>query len=159
MADAESVLFREEIIPGKGIGCIAIQDIAKGSLVLRELPLLFLSEQMTNHAVIQSFIRMSRDDQERYTGLHNIFEVDSDNWSEGMKNEYRAAMLATNGMTFSEISVDRAFKAWGIFKTNTFSDGVYLKMSRVNHSCQPNAEIFKNQDTNNTTDLRALRTI
>ena len=61
-------------------------------------------------------------------------------------------------MVFSNISKEKALKVWGIYKTNTFTYGVYLKMSRFNHSCRPNAQYFWNVDTN-TRDVRALRKI
>ena len=48
-------------------------------------------------------------------------------------------------------------KVWGIYKTNTFTYGVYLKMSRFNHSCHPNAAMVCH--FNNAQDVRALRKI
>ena len=59
---------------------------------------------------------------------------------------------------FSEISMAGAFDVWGIYKTNTFTQGVYLQVSKFNHFCRQNAEIFWNQDSN-TAYLRALRKI
>lgn len=158
MAHSEPLPYKEENLSGKGVGCVAIQEIAKGSLVLRELPLLFLSEENRNHhAVIKSFLAMSAEDQEEFLKMHNNYEEDSDNWSDAMQNEYQKALpILAN---FSDISLARASEVWGIYKTNTFTDGVYLKMSRFNHSCRPNADIFGNQDANNSTDLRALRKI
>ena len=163
----EPMFYKEESVPGKGMGCIAIKDIKKGSLVLRESPQLVLTDQMVadydnlDHAVIESFLEMSKEQQERYLELHNNYDVacieDSDNWSDGMKNDYKAVMPTL--MTFPNISLHWAFEVWGIYKTNTFTDGVYLRMSRFNHSCQPNAEIFANQDANDATDVRALRNI
>ena len=42
---------------------------------------------------------------------------------------------------------------WGIFNTNCFEAGVYNNLSRVNHSCDPNAEFVWNNEKN-TQDLR-----
>ena len=80
---------------------------------------------------------------------------DCDNWSYEMKEEYKEALpkLANT----SGISMAGAFDVWGIYKTNTFTQGVYLQMSRFNHSCRPNAEI--SDSDSNTADLRALRNI
>ena len=82
---------------------------------------------------------------------------DCDNWSYEMKEEYKEALPKLALANFSEISMAGAFDVWGIYKTNTFTDGVYLQMSRVNHSCRPNAEI--SDSDSNTADLRALRKI
>ena len=157
---------------GKGIGCIANKDIREGSLVLREFPQLDLTEHMEedldnmdldavksflDQGVIKSFLKMSSEDQEGYMKLHNNYDIgDVDHWSGAMKKEYKAALPIL--ATLSAISLNRAFEVWGIYRTNSFTSGVYLKMSRFNHSCQPNAEIFWNQDTR-TGDLRALMKI
>ena len=81
---------------------------------------------------------------------------DCDNWSYEMKEEYKEALPRL--ANFSEISMAGAFDVWGIYKTNTFTQGVYLQVSKFNHFCQQNAEIFWNQDSN-TAYLRALRKI
>ena len=46
-----------------------------------------------------------------------------------------------------------AADVWGIFNTNCFEAGVYNNLSRVNHSCDPNAEFVWNNEKN-TQDLR-----
>ena len=49
-----------------------------------------------------------------------------------------------------------AAEVWGIFNTNCFESGVYNTLSRVNHSCDPNAEFVWNNEKN-TQDLRYVR--
>ena len=49
-------------------------------------------------------------------------------------------------------------KIHNIYETNTFQNGVFLKMSRFNHACIPNAEYFWNEETK-FRDLRAIRPI
>ena len=48
-----------------------------------------------------------------------------------------------------------AADVWGIFNTNCFEAGVYNNLSRINHSCDPNAEFVCNNETN-TQDLRYI---
>ena len=48
-----------------------------------------------------------------------------------------------------------AAAVWGIFNTNCFEAGVYNNLSRVNHSCDPNAEFVWNNEKN-TQDLRYI---
>ena len=159
MARAESPLYKEASIPGKGTGCIAVKDIKKGNLVLKELPQLLIEDDFDNlhKNAIKSFLKMSLQDQKRYMKLSNLYEEDSENWTEGMREILNEAMSQTNGMVFSNISKEKAMKVWGIFKTNTFTNSVYLQMSRFNHSCHPNAEMSCHMD--NTADVRALRKI
>ena len=35
-------MYREECLPGKGLGCVASRSISRGCLVLREKPALYL---------------------------------------------------------------------------------------------------------------------
>ena len=166
-----SSLYQEESVSGKGIGCMAIKNIKKGSLVIRERPQLFVSDEeilrdpnipilqkflQIAEGAINCFLEMSQEDQEEYMKLHNCY--DGENWSHGMATDYRSVMHATGQMTFPNISKEKAFKVWGIYKTNGFGKGVSLKFSRFNHSCRPNAEWFWNEDTN-TQDVRAVRRI
>ena len=37
-------------------------------------------------------------------------------------------------------NLEEAIKIYGIYKTNGYSRGVSIKISRFNHSCAPNAE-------------------
>merc|ERR1712037_825266 len=151
--EGESLLYKEEKLLGKGISCIAIKDIKRGSLLLREFPQLLISDQMIEYDydnlhnnVIGSFLNMSEEDQERYMELYNMYDEDSENWSDGIKEILNEALLATNGMVFSNIS-----------KENALTNGVFLKMSRFNHSCHPNAAMSCR--VSNTQDVRALRKI
>ena len=45
MSGADSLLFKEENVPGKGVGCVAMKNIKKGTLLLRESPQLYIPEQ------------------------------------------------------------------------------------------------------------------
>ena len=74
-----------------------------------------------------------------------------------MREILNEAMSQTNGMVFPNISKEKAMKVWGIYKTNTFTHGVFLKMSRFNHSCHPNGEMTCHM--NYTQEVRALRNI
>ena len=51
---------------------------------------------------------------------------DCDNWSYEMKEEYKEALPRL--ANFSEISMAGAFDVWGIYKTNAFTQGVYLQV-------------------------------
>ena len=75
-----------------------------------------------------------------------------------MNIDFDAVMKATNNMTFPTLCKGKALKVWSIYKTNGFPNGVFLKMSRFNHSCRPNAEWLWNKETK-TQDVRVLRKI
>ena len=47
MAAGGSLIFKEESLPGRGIGCVALlQDVKRGGLIFREFPQLSLSDEV-----------------------------------------------------------------------------------------------------------------
>ena len=142
MSTSEPQLYKVEKVAGKGVGCIAMKEIKKGSLVLREAPQLLYPENgiRTFVDVLKVFVEMSKEDRESYLDLHNKFDDDKTTRSNGMKQDFANFLHSTNQMTIPNISQEKAFKVMAIKDTNGFGNGVCLKMSRFNHSCYPNAQ-------------------
>ena len=72
-------VYREEVIPGKGIGCIATEEISPGCLVLRETPSLFLPPggeegSALLQRTVKAFLGMESEEQEKYLQLANMFD-------------------------------------------------------------------------------------
>ena len=116
-------------MPGRGIGCVALQDVKRGGLIFREFPQLSLSDEMLEDLdnlevnVVKSFLEMSSELKERYMKLHNNYKIEKmEDWSYEMKEEYKEALPRL--ANFSEISTAGVFDVWGIYKTNTFTQGV-----------------------------------
>ena len=74
-----SSVYKVTEIKGKGLGCIAIVDIKKGSLILDENPQICpdIKEEMLSSgwikSLLKSFYEMSKTDQDEYMTLHNKF--------------------------------------------------------------------------------------
>ena len=159
-------LYKEEKLPGKGIGCIALVDIKKGDIVLKETPQLLhplipeypTHEETIRHYMhcVKAFIDMSKTDQKSYLELYNYFESDKSAWSSDMEQKYLNRQNLVKVMPFP--NKEETFNVIAIMDTNGFHNGLCLKMSRFNHSCRPNAQYFWNEDTNKR-DLRTLRNI
>ena len=72
-----SSLYKVTEIEGKGLGCVAISDIKKGSLILMEKPQLCVETKerkwssMMIKSLLKSFDKMSKADQNEYMTLHN----------------------------------------------------------------------------------------
>ena len=113
MSASARLLYQEENVLGKGIGCVAIKNIEKGTLVMREHLQLLVSEEeilrdpkihilqkfrQIAEGAINCFLEMSGEDQENY--MNNYA---SQNWSRGMANDFRSVMHATDQMTFRNI--------------------------------------------------------
>ena len=60
MSASAGLLYKEENILGKEIGCVAVKSIKKGTLLVREHPQLFLSdkeiEEDPNIPILQKFL-------------------------------------------------------------------------------------------------------
>ena len=139
LSTSEHELYKEEKLAGKGVGCIAMKEIKKGNLVLREAPqLVYPDVSVTTweesfqqfEVVVKTFMEMSKEDQERYLDLHNKFDDEETTWSVGMKQQFKTLLHLTNQMTFPNISQQKAFKVMAISDTNGFHNGVCLKMLR-----------------------------
>jgi len=156
-------MYVEEEVNGKGIGCIASEEILPGCLVLRETPCLYLSpEEEEGSSVLQRTLRafsvMTSEDQESYLQLANMFDKDESEWSDTARKDMENIHSELETQPLTGLLPSDIITIWQIKLTNGFHNGVFLKMSRFNHSCWPNAEYFWNADTT-TRDVRAVRTI
>ena len=154
------LLYREEEVLGKGVGCVAICRIKKGTLLLREKPVFDIKIIGDEKNYLKHFVDLTSQDQEKYLGLYNVYDSHSSEWSNQMKSDLEAAMRESNNLNFpgSGISQEQATRIWQIRRTNSFDRGVCLKMSRFNHSCHANIGHFWNTATE-TRDLMVMRDI
>jgi len=132
---------------GKGIGCIATKEILPGCLVLRETPALYLppEEEETSSLLqrtITAFLGMTKGEQEIYLCLANMFDKDESEWSETARKDMENLKIELEAQPLTDLSPNDITMIWQIKLTNGFHNGVFLKMSRFNHSCWPNAEYF-----------------
>ena len=149
---SSSSLYKVTEIEGKGLGCVAISDIKKGSLILKEKPKLCVekegeywsSEQIKS--LLKSFYEMSKADQLEYMTLHNKFN-NIQNFQNSEAIHFCQEVLENVKLEIGKIEQDpekakEILKIFGIFYTKSFEAGVYFKWARLNHSCQPNADCF-----------------
>jgi len=109
-------------------------------------------------SVFSAFGDMEEHQKEEYLSLANKFLVNEELWppySIGLRAHVRQEI---ERMDLNDMDVETAENIFHIYGTNSFHNGIFIKMSRFNHSCIPNAEYFWNEDTE-TRDLRACRNI
>jgi len=111
-----------------GFGMFAVNDIPSGTLILRESPIITLlkeehrTEQTEEQWIHSQFEALSKGDQDTVLSLHNNLEHDEN----------------TEGKT----------RCVGVYRTNAycftdhdrFESGLFPMISRINHSCFPNAQ-------------------
>jgi len=164
-------MFRVVPVPGRGVGCVATNDIAKGSLILRETPLLPISASVRDlelRVVEEIFagcgaskVELEKQKAEYRNVLRAFSKLTAEDRIEFLDLKYHendkadeAVLESYNENNFG-ISFNLFHQICSIFTTNTFNNGVFLEMSRFNHSCWPNAECFWNEETK-TRDIVAL---
>ena len=102
--------------------------------------------------LIEKFNLLSEEDKKVYLSLRDSFNYFHNKDEEGFSLDIEAVQILAQKQMFS-FSEEIAAKIWGIFNTNSFENGVYNLLSRVNHSCVPNAEFVWNKELQ-TQDLR-----
>jgi hypothetical protein len=155
-------LFRALRTTSKGIATFATSDIAKGTLILAEKPLIRLGyRDYTTANIEEAYNGLSTADKAAFDALHSVHNLDQQSPRERFtrfarpKDEeqqwdiWRARTSRTRSLT-------------SVFVTNAMTTGegaaVFEQASRINHSCIPNATFYWD-DEKFEEQIRAVRTI
>ena len=150
-----SQVFEVKKIDGKGLGWVANKDIKRGSVIFTENPQLELSLEQKGaksmeinfnpnwvEKVMSSFNRMNKTDQDEYMKLSNSFDniqflIPQHRMILQKEIENRKTVISSKEPDKNK--VEEILKILDICETNSYPQGVYIKISRLNHSCRPNA--------------------
>ena len=148
----DSVYHVVKIDEEKGLGCVALNDIKKGTSILREKPQCFVSETDLSdgglikvQGLIKAYNGMNKDDQEEYLKLHNKFKDLYFLSNEDRKHLEDQRKCLQEFLFMSPDQIDRFQEIYGIYNSNASEIGLGLKSSRFNHSCVSNAETYWNE--------------
>ena len=148
-----NTLYKVVKIEGKDFGCVAIKDIKKGTLILQEEPQCFANatgpSQIDLKSLLDSYESMSPGDQKEFINLHNRFEKLED---------LELTIKQKEWMSKNSICPENILKIYGVYRTNSFENGVALNFARFNHSCCSNAEAMWNEEENSS-EIRAVSKI
>ena len=148
-----NTLYKVVKIEGKDFGCVAIKDIKKGTLILQEEPQCFANatgpSQIDLKSLLDSYKSMSPGDQKEFINLHNRFEKLED---------LELTVKQKEWMSKNSICPENILKIYGVYRTNSFENGVALNFARFNHSCCSNAEAMWNEEENSS-EIRAVSKI
>ena len=144
--------FRLCQIPGKGVGVVANRDLAPGTLIILEKPLLVLDPPLDRKILMKTLgCDWCKIDMRAPPELvrSQIQRLVLEKQVKKMKEEEREQF-----MTLTDKMVENSAKKspWGIFLTNALPMGsyrvlgIYPTVSRINHSCKPNAHHFFNEE-------------
>jgi len=173
----QDVVFNIVTLPGKGDGCLANRNIERGTLIFREKAL-FLTDSVGRELdelaaennlaggdldaieiekerlefikVINSFLNLSSQEKDRYLRLC---------CGQPDRRTEAAVRAAFKSFPQSEyLPFQLCSRVCYTYKVNAFNNGIFPSLSKINHSCQPNTEIFWNQETRSR-DLVAVADI
>ena len=143
-------------IDGKGLGWIATRDIERGSLIANENAQIYADHDPMSvkwiKSLVESFEQMNRVNQNEYLSLHdkhkNVELYQSSREIQSCKKDVDLKMnaLKTQIATFEQDpeKAEKILKICFIYLANANDRGVRINASRVNHSCQPNANSIFN---------------
>ena len=122
----ENQLYEVVEVEGKNLGCVALKDLKKGTLILREKPQFSDIEASESDKIWSKdyFRRLSRNfqtmnpsDREKYLKLYSRHSM-----------EELKTRKVISGLTFSDLTL----KIHGIYETNAFGKGgVGFQVSRL----------------------------
>ena len=145
-------LYKVDNIQGKGLGWIALKDIKVGTLICKEKPQFVYKEPFELCNLMEAFSSMSKNDQQEFLVLSNVF-LDLESLPDDRKKHY----FDWKNTAESQCNYDSnlVLKIMCIHSSNGFNGydavgirvgEVGIKISRINHSCGPNSQHFKNNE-------------
>ena len=159
--------MKEKASQGKGLGCVAILDIEKGSVILNENSQMHgIPEETRGKAkwmkiLLKSFYQMGKADQLEYMTLRNkcINIQDYQNRKEDIDKGLADLKFEIGKFEQDPEKAEEVLKICCIYLSNRWNPNLYesglrIKTSRFKHSCKPNAETIVKAD-----DLGQVRAI
>ena len=122
-------LYKVESIEGKNLGCVALKDIKKGTLIIKEGPQwagieisesdeIWTPEQ--HDELLQNFYAMSPSNQEEILKLYTSNKFSKEELEKKLD-------LASKDPAM----IEKTLKLYGIYATNKFEGGVGVQASRL----------------------------
>ena len=162
-------LYEVVEIPGKGLGCKALQDIKMGTLILKEKPQCVGQKEYdfsyaSFESQINSFNSMSQQNKEEFLKLSNKYR-NPKSIPTALKNSYSAFKKFVGKYMAKHPKADKnsILDIICIYSTNIWINGhgnsVKMKASRFNHSCRSNAETMPCSVDVDELEIRAVSNI
>jgi len=112
--------------------------------------------------LMSAFDQMSKNDQEEYLKLYNSFDhiqsLPAQKHAD-LKEDLEMRRKILNSIEENSEKVEKMMKIFCIYQSNVTINGVYIKKSRLNHSCRPNSEVYCESDVSKPLNVKTLFTI
>ncbi|KAF7546917.1 hypothetical protein G7Z17_g8094 [Cylindrodendrum hubeiense] len=131
--DSDNELYAIQPIQSKGQGIIATSNIPRGTRILLEAPIFKLPDSMgdvdsAESIVLRQVRSLSREQQRAFFALQNVH---------GRRYSPLLGIVQTNMLPLAG--------------NDSGNGGLFIKASRINHSCQPNAQQMWNSSLSSLT--------
>ena len=162
-------LYEVVEIPGKGLGCKALQDIKMGTLILKEKPQCVGQKEIDFsyaffESQINSFNSMSQQNKDEFLKLSNAYR-NPKSIPTALENCYSAFKKFVGKYMAKHPKADKKsiLDIICIYSTNIWmnkhGNSVKIKASRFNHSCRSNAGAVHCLDDVHELEIRAVSNI
>ena len=135
LGELDPQLFEIQTIQGKGKGLVACSHIAKGTRILQEKPLLTIEKVLPMDRrelnLVEKLMTLSELQRHMFHSLHNNFP-----------GEYPCS-----GIVDTNAWLDKPDDLDSDSSDHPERVSIYPKISRINHSCLPNAYYYWNSNT------------
>ena len=147
--------------PGKGSGVFATRKIKPGQLIMEEMPILSYPYGIDAATFKRTvFPKITPETKEKILNLHDPAENATalNSFSPNLVDRLIGLSTRTSKLlTIGGSNVDESLKIFRISEGNRFDDVLYYDISRLNHSCNPNAWVVGHPK--GRSQVRALKII
>jgi hypothetical protein len=165
LTEMPAPLFEPRLADSKGLGLFATADIARGTRIIEEEPLVVIPTGL-NLAILLGHLvaemeRITPDEKKAFFGLY--YSPSAGAIPEALRTPTQNDVDLSAGQN---AKAEEMLTAFAIFETNSFQmgedgeygTGVFASYSRMNHNCTPNAHASYNPDLGKLT-VHATREI
>jgi hypothetical protein len=135
----------------KGLGVFASSHIPRGTRIFSERPLIAITQAQDAGDIFSASRLLSVKDRGKLLGLssHTTTELSILRWNQTLWHTLKYTLSALSSLKIPKLtSIKEHVTILSIFRSNSFNLGsksaiqqaVFSKISRINHSCLPNAQ-------------------
>lgn len=142
----DSDTFRIENIPGKGMGMVASKKLYQGTLLLAETPLIDAVFEDNDEALLNIIRTFGKMDEKRKGEFASLYDPEKSSDKKMSRSKILRIFLA-NCVDIKGLNEEDDHR------------GVFLRFSRINHSCSPNSVISWSKLAPSEISIRASKDI
>jgi SET domain-containing protein len=155
----QAVPYEVKASPGKGLGVFATTQINRGTVIIEESPIIHLERQIWTPERVKLLVRcLPAEDFDKYMSLHSIHGLIEHHPT--ISTDDPITRARENGKWKARSKDEKS--PYSVWVSNCMAagscDAVFFTISRINHSCIPNATFLWNEKKAKQ-EIRAVKDI